>query len=402
MNILKLIKPSRKEELFIKKETKELLLKLNKRLKNAKAIVGGSFAKNTWLSGTNEVDIFVKFNYIKYKDKNLSKELEKILRNFRKTKLHGSRDYFRIKKSSIDFEIVPVLDIKNYKQALNVMDISPLHFDFVRKNTNKKLQDEIRVTKQFLKANNLYGAESYIKGFSGYLIELLVIKYRSFGNLVRKAANWQDSIVIDIKKHYKNYQETLRNLNWSKHGPLIVIDPVQKNRNVAAALSKEKFEVFKRLSSEYLKKPSDDFFFEKKFELENLKDYLIIEIKPKAGKRDIVGAKLLKLFELIKSKINEEGFNLIDSGWKFNKRTYFWFKVGNENLELTKKHYGPLLSKKMHMKKFMKKWENYKIHMEKDRVYILLERKFSNFRDFLKSLVSSKDIKKNVKYIKVL
>ena len=45
-------------------------------------------------------------------------------------------------------------------------------------------------------------------------------------------------------------------LNKSKQqGPLIVIDPVQKDRNAAAALNHEKFEIIKKTAKQFLKKP---------------------------------------------------------------------------------------------------------------------------------------------------
>lgn len=400
--VLLKIKPSKEEYAHISKETKKFLPKINKRLRNAKAVIGGSFERNTWISGNYDVDIFVKFNYKKYKDKDISKELERVLKNLKKTKLHGSRDYFQVKQGKFIFELVPVLDVKNYRQALNVTDVSPLHSKFVKQNSNKKIQDEIRLTKQFLDANNLYGAESYIGGFSGYLTELLVIYYKSLETLIKNVAKWQEPVVIDIKRYYKNPKDTIRNLNWAKKGPLIVIDPVQKNRNAAAALSRAKFEAFKNLSKQYLKNPSIEFFQKKEFNLERLNGYAIIEIIPKSGKHDIVGAKLLKLLQHINKRLAEEGFDIIDYGWHYNKKTYFWFKVENETLDNVKKHYGPFVDDKKNLQRFKEKWQGYKIYTEKKKTYILLERKFTNLKEFLKNSIKENHVKENVKKIKLL
>ncbi|MEK6974573.1 MAG: CCA tRNA nucleotidyltransferase [Nanoarchaeota archaeon] len=401
MDVLSKIKPGRKEEAFVRKEARKFISRINKKLKNAKAVIGGSFEKNTWLSGKYDIDIFVKFNYKKYREKDISKELEHALKYFKKTKIHGSRDYFQIKHGKLNLEIVPVLDVKNYRQALNVTDVSPLHSKFVKQNSNKKIQDEIRITKQFLKANNIYGAESYIRGLSGYLVELLLIYYKSFNSLIKNAAKWPDSLVIDIKKHYKNKEDATRNINWAKRGPLIMIDPVQKNRNVAAALSKEKYENLKQIAKDYLENPNDGFFFEKKFDLNALKGYIVLRIMPKPGKRDIVGAKLLKLFEYIKNKTKEEGFELTDHGWHFNKISYFWFKTEKEEIDLVRKHYGPFVDDFKNLKNFKKKWKGYKVYKEKNKTYILVERKFPRIRYFLKNLIKEKDIKENVKKIEI-
>ena len=49
---------------------------------NAYAILGGSSAKDTWLSKSKDVDIFVQFSYQKYNDKSqeISKILEKVIK----------------------------------------------------------------------------------------------------------------------------------------------------------------------------------------------------------------------------------------------------------------------------------------------------------------------------------
>ena len=89
---------------------------------------------------------------IKFKDKSdkLSDILQKFLKkSFKITRLHGSRDYFQIRQGKFTFEIVPILDIKRAEQAENITDVSPLHSNFVLRH--KKLIDEMRLTKQFLR-----------------------------------------------------------------------------------------------------------------------------------------------------------------------------------------------------------------------------------------------------------
>ena len=180
MEIISVIKPSKEEQLIVERITEEFIQKL-KKIKDVKFIIGGSISKDTWLKGTNEVDIFAKFNYLKFKNKSdkisevLLKELNKI---FYVKRVHGSRDYFHVQFKKLTFEIVPILDVKKPEQVMNVTDLSPLHIDFVRKYP--KLKDEIRLLKVFCKANSLYGAESYVSGFSGYALEVLVIYYKSF------------------------------------------------------------------------------------------------------------------------------------------------------------------------------------------------------------------------------
>ena len=88
------IKPSKEYEEDILGKANNIINKINKGIKDAKAILGGSGAKGTWLK-TFDADVFVKFNYSKFKDKSdkLSNILEAFLKKYFKiTRLHGSRD----------------------------------------------------------------------------------------------------------------------------------------------------------------------------------------------------------------------------------------------------------------------------------------------------------------------
>ena len=175
--VLKKIKPTPSEENEVEKKVKKFLDKLNSKLIEAKAIIGGSFAKETWLRGNHDVDIFVLFD----DDKDCSDILERILTKcFGKvTRVHGSRDYFNITKYDLNFEIVPVFKIDKCKEARNITDVSPLHVKWVRSRLTEELADDIRIAKQFFKAQGIYGAETYIKGFSGYVVEILTIDRKS-------------------------------------------------------------------------------------------------------------------------------------------------------------------------------------------------------------------------------
>ena len=386
-----------------KTERKELdgkVKKILKKLKNKDItfFVGGSYAKNTFLKEDLDVDVFAKFNYKKYQDKDISKELKKFLKSkFRKKVkiVHASRDYYHISEDKISFEIVPVLDIRKTKDAKNIMDVSPMHVKFVKRKTNKKLQDEIRILKQFCKANDLYGAESYIRGFSGYVLELLIIKYGSFDKLVENARKWSEEEVIYFGR---NKEKALRELNKSKKvSPLIVIDPVQENRNAAAAIGKKNYKKFISLCKAY--NGNKTFFVKEEVLIDKLKkDHIIFEITPFEGKKDIVGSKLLSLLERMKKEFEGKEFKIKNYGWKFEDKVHFWFKANK--LPRKKIHQGPKVKDKNNSLAFMKKWKNVKI--SKGRTYVVLERKFTIPADFARNLIKEKWLKEKVKDIKLI
>ena len=80
---------------------------IKKKKIKARAVLGGSIAKGTFLKDDYDCDIFVKFN-LSYKKKEISDLLEKILKIFPKAeRIHGSRDYFQFSMKNIMFEKIP-------------------------------------------------------------------------------------------------------------------------------------------------------------------------------------------------------------------------------------------------------------------------------------------------------
>jgi tRNA nucleotidyltransferase (CCA-adding enzyme) len=400
------IRPDSKYEKEILKKASAIIKEINFSLKNAKAVLGGSGAKGTWLK-TFDADIFVKFNYSKYNEK--SDQLSDLLSTFLKkhykiTRLHGSRDYFQIRESKFTFEIVPILEIRNAEQARNITDVSPLHSNFVKKHS--KLVDEIRLTKQFFKAAKVYGAESYIRGFSGYVCEILTINYGSFLKLIKVISKWKEKTTVDVKNYYKGKQIFME-LNKSKlTSPIIVIDPVQKDRNAAAALDHEKFEIIKHRAKEFLKKPSIEFFrvktltepeIRKKFG----KKVVILKAIPLKKKEDVAGAKMLKAFHYIENELTNYGFEIIESDMLWHQLDgLFYYTLKNDKLPKTKELLGPPVKIKKHAAAFKKKHKNAK--MKKKRLFAIEKRKFPEAKSFVRALIKKSNVTDNVVSVKLI
>lgn len=413
--VLKRIKPSLEEQRKFKRITASFLRTINTQLNNAKAILGGSGAKDTWLAGNHDVDIFVVFDYKKYASQSaaLSDLLEPRLRKAfseRISRLHGSRDYFQLSYEGYHFEVVPILKIASANKALNITDISPFHARWVNKQA-KQLKDEIRLAKQFCKGNSLYGAESYIAGFSGYVLEILVAYYSSFERLLKAAQSWEVKDVVDIAYYYPK-KDALFHLNQSKlQSPLIVVDPVDKNRNAAAALSQEKFSLFKKKAKEFLSKKKKSFFEIKHVTPSQLEEtakkkkhnLVVLEIEPLPGKDDVVGAKLLKAHKFLEQRLLP--FSVICSGWDWSdgKKAIFYFFLVKRELPHTEIRQGPPLAMKQFVSDFKKQYKKTieqngritaevgveKPHLE-DRISLLIKQKF--FQEKIKKIISKKVI----------
>ena len=398
------IKPNREYEEEILKKADNIIDRINKNVKNAKAVLGGSGAKGTWLK-TFDADIFVMFNYGKYKDKSdkLSDILGKPLkRYFKITRLHGSRDYFQIKQGKFTFEIIPILEIKKAEQAKNITDVSPLHSNFVLKH--KKIIDEMRLTKQFFKAAGVYGAESYIRGFSCYVCEILTAYYGSFVKLIRAITRWKEKTVIDAKGYYKG-KNVFMELNKSKlTSPLIVIDPVQKDRNAAAALDHEKFEIIINRAKEFLKKPSKEFFEIKTLTEQELrkkfpKNFLMLKAEPLNKKEDVAGAKMLKAFHFIEQNLIFHGFKVIESDmlWHSKGTSLFYYALESDNLPKTKEVAGPPVKIRFHAELFKKKYKS--VFVKNNRLYTEEKRRYINAEALIKVVLKTSNVKNNLEKI---
>lgn len=257
--VLERIKPSPEEkewEMSIAEGVKSRLRKIIP--KNVELDIVGSVAKNTDLRNDRDVDLFMLFP----KDTSKKELVSKGLRYAKKAVSPNSwqigyaeHPYLKAEVEGCTVEIVPSFKILNINERASAVDRSPLHKKYILSKFDEKKCDEVRLLKQFLKRLGVYGAELKVEGFSGYLCELLIEHYGSFTELLRTASRWRNP-AIDIEKYH-----TEKELSEQFKAPLIVIDPVDKNRNVAAAVSAISLSKLILASRAFLRKPSKGFFF---------------------------------------------------------------------------------------------------------------------------------------------
>jgi len=306
---ISIISPSESELKVINGNLKSILAFIGANIKknniNASIFVGGSFAKNTLIKKKKyDIDLFVRFDK-RYEESKLASLLSRIVPK-NAIKLHGSRDYYVLKMDNIDFEIIPTIKINKPSEARNVTDLSYFHVNYVSNSIkkNKKLAEEIRIAKHFIHSSDCYGAESYINGFSGYGVELIVIYYKSFMTFVKamtKIKLGKEKLVLDPAKYYKNKQSILQEVNEAKlNSPIVLIDPTFKERNALAALSRETFAKFQDVCRRFLKNPSEKFFEivdrEQAIKKKYGKNVIELELLTNRQAGDIAGTKLKKFY----------------------------------------------------------------------------------------------------------
>ncbi len=398
-------RPDEKKELT--DTAKDVLNKLNKNLKVGKAIIGGSAKKGTWVHTNHDIDVFVQFPY-SYADKSdeLSDILHPVLKKlFPKVKrVHGSRDYFQAKQGKFDIEIIPILKVSSPSKAKNITDLSPLHSIWIEKR-EKNHVDDIRMLKAFCRAQKMYGAESHIKGFSGYGCEVLIIYYGSFLKVLRASQKWKKQQVIDAEKHYKK-ENPLLALNSSKISPLILIDPIDKDRNVLAALSEKQFNHFKAMAKKFLAKPDPYYFSLDIVTVPSLKKRLgknsvIMEIVPKKGKEDVSGTKVLKALEHLQRVVEKQGFTIKELDWEWHStKTYAWVQTKESTLPAERTIQGPPLAHKKHVVAFKKKHKKWTA--SKSKITAKEKIKIRDLRKLVNKHIKDKYITERMKTIKVV
>jgi len=350
----------------------------------------GSVAKDTYLRDSVDIDLFLLFPKSTPRDI-LEKQGLSVGRALLKNteERYAEHPYVRGEFNGFDVEIVPCYRIKNPSERMSAVDRTPFHTDYVKKHLSIWGRDQVRLLKQFLKGVGCYGAEAEVEGFSGYLCELLIIKYGSFKRLLKAAKEWRvGKTVINI-----------RGVKATEFfDPLVVIDPVDPNRNVASALSNEKFSLFIHACREYLHKPSITFFFPK-----SVKPLSLNEIETRLSGKNIVGIKIMKpdiisdnlypqvrkSLRRIKASCEKEGFEIVDYKFVVKKdKVYLIMKAKELVLPETFIHEGPPDEKREHVKSFREKWNRdddvvRKPYLKNGRWYVEVKRRFRDIKDFL-------------------
>lgn len=366
---------------------KELQKEINKKKIKAEVFVGGSSGKGTVVRREKQdIDIFSRF---KKNKEDISKLLEKAVKKFKVKKIHGSRDYFKVSFSGFKFEVVPVLKIKKPEQAENVTDLSYFHISYIKNklNRNKKLADEIRLAKSFCYGNGVYGAEGYIRGFSGYSLELLILHYKSFLNMIRKLSRKKPKIIIDIERHYKG-KKIEEEMNESKlSSPVIFVDPTYKERNALSALSYETFLKFQEACKDFLRKPEEKFFFPQ--EIDKKKYNLILKAKTNKQEGDIAGSKLHKFYFLFSKSLGRDfAVEKREFDYDDKKTADLYFKIKPKKKIIIE---GPPITAVENVVKFRKKHKS--VFKKNHKVYA--KEKSKNIKKFLSEF--KKNNKKRMK-----
>lgn len=407
--VLKKIKPRPEEKKKIESLAKKALKLTNKKVKKykAKAILAGSITRDTWLPDKKEFDVFVLFppNMKEKQMEELGLEVGKAIISQLKgdyTIEYAEHPYVSGLVDGIDIDIVPCFEVKSTEQLKSAVDRTPFHVRYIEKNLPLKLSDEVRLLKQFLKADEIYGADAKTLGFSGYVCELLIIKYKSFVNVLKAAVEWRPGEIIDLEEFYKK-EDYSKLRKQFKNQVLVLIDPTDKKRNTAAALTAESFFKFKKSAKLFLSKPSTKLFFAR--DIEPLTEKELIELQarrrmelifvkftPPKVVPDILYPQLRRFAERLQSILEETKYE-----FKVLRRDVYTdekdlavvlLEMEISKLPIIQKRVGPLVFDFDDSRRFIEKYKEYKPFVEDNLWVVEVKRKFLTARDKLKDTLS--------------
>jgi tRNA nucleotidyltransferase (CCA-adding enzyme) len=325
-DVLSEISLSESEVSLLKASASEAVKKISSG--KVKAFVGGSLAKGTLIrkEGSQDIDVFVVFDNEKNTEK-LGAILKKAKLPGKLKVVHGSRDYYQAVSKDTILEIIPVVKNVRPADAENVTDVSLSHVKYVggKIKKNSALADEIKLAKTFCYANRCYGAEGYIKGFSGYGLEILIIHYGSFVKMLKGLLKRPRT--LDPEKAFRGEREVMSELNASKlQSPVIIVDPTYKYRNVLAGLGSETFEKFLKVAYGFLKSSSANFFKKEDIDVGGIRKlaskkkarFIELDLKTDRQEGDIAGTKMKKFFDFICNEFHRKQQEVIGKEFDYS------------------------------------------------------------------------------------
>ncbi len=233
----------------------ELEAILSKKSLEAEVSLQGSVAHDTWLRGEHDLDIFARFPE-KVERREWTEEFLPAVRSgfrgYRKVERYAEHPYLELLADhNVRVNIVPCYAVERgeWKSAT---DRSPFHTEYMASRLTPELRDEARLLKKFMKGINVYGAEIRVGGFSGMLVETLTLQFRAFVETLERASDWKSSVFINVEKGSSRRKF---------ESDFVVVDPVDPERNLAAAVRQDVLWSFVAAARQFLEKPRISFFY---------------------------------------------------------------------------------------------------------------------------------------------
>jgi tRNA nucleotidyltransferase (CCA-adding enzyme) len=358
----------------------------------------GSTARNTWIAGDRDIDLFVSFRPDLSRDKLEEYGLEvghAVLPDGHEE--YAEHPYVVGEYDGYEVDCVPCYAVEDATRIQSAVDRTPFHTRYLEARLTDSLADDVRVCKQFFKGIGVYGSDLRTRGFSGFLTELLVLEYGGFREFIEAAADWHPPVEFDSEGHGEA----------SFADPLVVIDPTDPERNVAAVLSAANVARLQHYARDLLADPHEELFEQTEPEPldangvrtvvdDRATTPLAIHFETPDLVDDQLWPQLEKSRRGIASELDRRGFDVFRSNaFATSERAVLLFELAVAERPAVERHDGPPVHVREHATGFFEKYDGertaptggppYGPYIDGDRYVVERAREFTSAAELLDS-----------------
>jgi tRNA nucleotidyltransferase (CCA-adding enzyme) len=197
------------------------------------------------------------------------------------------------------------------------------------------------------------------------LVETLTLGFDGFLNVLSNFAEWNQNRYVDVEKYYENRTTEVRKIFPE---PLIVVDPVDKGRNLGAAVRADQLWNFVAASRYFLKKPSTRLFTEPKIQPLTAREYqkmtsirgpglVCVSFGKVEAVVDVLWSQLFRTQRALGSFLSNNDFEIVKSAAWSNEDNLNVILFELESLQIpgSKKHNGPPVNRTSESASFIAK-----------------------------------------------
>ena len=369
--VSKLVNPSASEEKKLERLVANVSARLEESLKRdtenpkPQVVLGGSYARGTWLRGSHDVDFFLLYPVGFPRDKLETvaiQDASSALEGYPIHKRYAEHPYVESFVEGVRINIVPCYAVAPGEWQ-SAADRSPYHTKYIQSKLDEGLRLEARLFKKFVKTSGVYGAEVRIQGFSGYVCEILTIKFGSFVQTLRALSKLNPGEVISIEDYD-------RDLAASFKSPVVILDPVDTTRNLGSAISGRNLGVLVLTCRRFLSKPRIQFFLPKrpaklsgksiKSKLPLFSRLVIVQFEIESRSPDILWGELRKSSASVADKLSGYGYEVLRHSTASDEKEYaaLLFLLSNARMEGLTTRQGPDYFRAEEVEKYFEKNRN--------------------------------------------
>jgi len=340
-------------------------------------LMGGSFAKGTWLPKHVDLDIFVKID-----SATPTERFEKVgldigsaaTRGYPMGKKYAQHPYTEATVEDVRVNIVPCFAVKAGEWR-SAADRSPYHVELVE-GLPEDRKNQIRLLKLFMNGVGVYGAEIQRQGFSGYVAEVLVIKHGGFESVLRWFADY----------------------NVPANGRLFSLpDPVDEGRDLGVAVSGESLGRMVLASREFLRRPSLAYFGEMKGKVHATLDAHVYAVvfTHREMSEDTLWGELRKTLKHVVRHLEVQGFAIARAMAASDNASKSAILLIPEftDLPAAEQRVGPTVDRRKDVEAFIStnSKQSRLVWVDDDaRVRLLRPRKYTRLSDLLEDVIGGK------------